>query len=273
VLGDRRRADGTWDWEVVPGVALVRITSFGEHTAADLAAALAAIERLPGLRGLVLDLRGNPGGLLSAAVEVCDQFLDEGVIVSTRGRRSAAGAAAVLDVRRASRGAAVPGAAMAVLIDGLSASAAEIVAACLQDNRRATIVGSRSFGKATVQTLLPLADDRGMLKLTTSEYLRTGSGTIHRRAGDDDSHAWGVRPDPGFEITPTAESLARARRWRQARDMPSGRHPVANAASAPAESDAVLAAALRMMSAATDADLGGEKKTPGHADEAAGAGL
>lgn len=275
VLGDRRRADGTWDWEVVPGVALVRITSFGEHTAADLAAALAAIERLPGLRGLVLDLRGNPGGLLSAAVEVCDQFLDEGVIVSTRGRRSAAGAAAVLDVRRASRGAAVPGAAMAVLIDGLSASAAEIVAACLQDNRRATIVGSRSFGKATVQTLLPLADDRGMLKLTTSEYLRTGSGTIHRRAGDDDSHAWGVRPDPGFEITPTAESLARARRWRQARDMPSGRHPAARAgaASTPAESDAVLAAALRMMSAATDADLGGEKKTPGHADEAAGAGL
>jgi hypothetical protein len=114
-----------------------------------------------------------------------------------------------------------------------------------------------------------------MLKLTTSEYLRTGSGTIHRRAGDDDSRAWGVRPDPGFEIAPTAESLARARRWRQARDMPSGRHPAARAgaASTPAESDAVLAAALRMMSAATDADLGGEKKTPGHADEAAGAGL
>jgi len=124
VLGDRRRADGTWDWEVVPGVALVRVTSFGEHTAGDLAAALDAIERLPELRGLVLDLRGNPGGLLSAAVDVCDQFLDDGVIVSTRGRRSATGAAAVLDVRRAGRGAACAGVPIAVLIDGLSASAA-----------------------------------------------------------------------------------------------------------------------------------------------------
>lgn len=178
VLGDRRRADGTWEWEVVPGVALVRITSFGERTPTDLAAALEAIQRLPGLRGLVLDLRGNPGGLLTAAVEVCDQFLDEGVIVSTRGRRSATGEAAVLEIRRAGRGAAVAGVPMAVLIDGLSASAAEIVAACLQDNRRATIVGSRSFGKGTVQTLLPLADDRGMLKLTTSEHLRPDAGAI-----------------------------------------------------------------------------------------------
>jgi carboxyl-terminal processing protease len=275
VLGDRRRADGTWEWEVVPGVALVRITSFGEHTVADLATALAAIERLPGLRGLVLDLRGNPGGLLSAAVEVCDQFLDDGVIVSTRGRQSASGAAAVLDVRRAGRGAAVTGMPMAVLIDGLSASAAEIVAACLQDNRRATIVGSRSFGTGTVQTLLPLADDRGMLKLTTSEYLRPGSGAIHRRAGDDDTRDWGVRPDQGFEVAPTAESLTRTRRWRQARDMPPGSHAAAThvTAAAPEEIDEVLAAALRMMSAAAAADLGGKEKTPGHADDSANAGL
>lgn len=252
VLGDRRRADGGWEWEVVPGVALVRITTFGEQTAADLAAALAAIERLPDLRGMVLDLRGNPGGLLSAAVEVCDQFLDEGVIVSTRGRRSAAGGMAVLDVRRAGRGAAVVGLPMAVLIDGLSASAAEIVAACLQDHGRATVVGSRSFGKGTVQTLLPLADDRGMLKLTTSEYLRPGAGTIHRRAGDDDDRDWGVRPDAGFEVAPTAAALARTRRWRQARDMPPGRTALVRdeGQAGPAEIDEVLAAALRAVAPA-----------------------
>jgi carboxyl-terminal processing protease len=253
VLGDRRRADGSWEWEVVPGVALVRITSFGEHTATDLATALASIERQPGLRGLVLDLRGNPGGLLSAAVEVCDQLLDEGVIVATRGRRSATGEAAVLDTRRAERGAAVAGVPVAVLIDGLSASAAEIVAACLQDNRRATIVGSRSFGKGTVQTLLPLADDRGMLKLTTSEYLRPNAGTIHRRSGDGDEHGWGVQPDAGFEVTPTAAALSRLRRWREARDMPPGRHgssqASAAAAVAPAEVDEVLAVALEIFTA------------------------
>jgi carboxyl-terminal processing protease len=253
VLGDRRRADGSWEWEVVPGVALVRITSFGEHTATDLATALASIERQPGLRGLVLDLRGNPGGLLSAAVEVCDQLLDEGVIVATRGRRSATGEAAVLDTRRAERGAAVAGVPVAVLIDGLSASAAEIVAACLQDNRRATIVGSRSFGKGTVQTLLPLADDRGMLKLTTSEYLRPNAGTIHRRSGDGDEHGWGVQPDAGFEVTPTAAALSRLRRWREARDMPPGRHgssqAAAAAAAAPAEVDEVLAVALEIFTA------------------------
>ena len=182
---------------------------------------------------------------------------------------------AVLDVRRAGRGAAVSGLPMAVLIDGLSASAAEIVAACLQDNGRATVVGSRSYGKGTVQTLLPLADDRGMLKLTTSEYLRPNAGTIHRRAGDGDDRDWGVRPDAGFEVAPTAESLARTRRWRQARDMPPGPHAAAAAttAAAPPAIDEVLAAAVRMISAAAaPAHLGREEKTAGHADEAAGAG-
>ena len=270
VLGDRRRPDGSWDWmlEDEPGVAFVRNASFGDHTAADLDAALEAIERESAgrLRGLVLDLRGNPGGLLSAACETCDRFLDEGVIVSTAGRRSAAGEAESTTVRRAEPGAAVPGVPLAVLVDGLTASAAEIVAACLQDHGRATVVGSRSFGKGTVQSILPLSDGRSLLKLTTSEYLRPSRVAIHRRPGDGDDAVWGVSPDAGYEIAPTAEQLERTRAWRRARDVADRG---AATAAAPRAADPVLATALRRFSAPpAAADLRGEKEAAGHADDA-----
>jgi carboxyl-terminal processing protease len=290
VLGDRRRPDGSWDWMLEDdgaprGVAIVRITSFGEHTADDLAAALAEIEKPAGgtdragrLRGLVLDLRGNPGGLLSAAVEVCDQFLDEGVIVSTRGRGESvtapgvgsAAAEGMRGVRRAAKGAVLRGVPLAVLVDGLTASAAEIVAACLQDHRRATIVGSRTFGKGTVQSILPLSDGRGLLKLTTSEYLRPGMANIHRRPGDGDEAVWGVSPDRGFEIVPTAASVERLRRWRRDRDLPRSPAAVAAVTGNPGEVDPVLAASLPLFSTgpAAAADLGRQKEAAGDADDA-----
>lgn len=267
VLGDRRRPDGSWQWllEDEPGIALVRIVSFGEHTAADLDAALATIDREAAdrLRGLVLDLRGNPGGLLGAAVDTCDRFLDEGVIVSTAGRRSGAAEAGV--TRRAGPGAALAGVPLAVLVDGLTASAAEIVAACLQDNRRATVVGSRTYGKGTVQSIVPLSDGESLLKLTTSEYLRPSRANIHRRPGDGDDAVWGVTPDAGFEITPPAATLERTRGWRRARDL-GDRGPAASAA--PRSADPVLATALRLFSPPAT-ELGGEKKTAGHAHQPA----
>lgn len=241
VLGDRRRPDGTWDWmlEGEPGVGLVRIVGFGERTAADVEAALRSIAAQPGLRGVVIDLRGNPGGLLSAAVEVCDLLLDEGVIVSTRGRRDAAGAEPRLEIREAQPGRVLADVPLVVLIDGLTASAAEIVAACLQDSGRARVVGSRSYGKGTVQSILPLSDGRGLLKLTTSEYLRPGKVAIHRRQGDGDDAVWGVLPDRGLEIVPTAEALDRLQTWRRNRDfaVAAGRRP-------PREVDRVLARAV-----------------------------
>jgi carboxyl-terminal processing protease len=253
VLGDRRREDGTWQWmvEAEPGVALVRILSFGEQTAADLDTALATIEREAGggLRGLVIDLRGNPGGLLAAAVETCDRFLDEGVIVSTAGRRSGAAEAGV--TRRAQPGTACAGVPVAVLVDGLTASAAEIVAACLQDHRRATVVGSRTYGKGTVQSILPLSDGRSLLKLTTSEYLRPSRANIHRRAGDGDDAVWGVTPDAGCEITPTAASLERTRAWRRARDLAGAAGGVP-----PREIDPVLAVALQLLSGSSGNSVG-----------------
>lgn len=265
VLGDRREADGRWSWmlEGVPGVGYVRITSFGERTATELAAACAALESGEGVRGVVLDLRGNPGGLLSAAVEVCDLLLDDGVIVHTRKRPSDAGSS-VLDARRATAGARLSGVPIVVLVDGLTASAAEIVAACLQDSRRATVVGGRTFGKGTVQSILSLSDDRGLLKLTTSEYLRPSRASIDRRGGGDDD-PWGVSPDAGCELAPTAETLARVATWRRTRDA-AGPVPAWMAAHGlPGDVDPVLARGLEALSAPAGgtADLGGEKEAAG----------
>jgi carboxyl-terminal processing protease len=255
VQGDRRRADGSWAWmlEGEPGVAYVRITSFGERTGAEFAAAVEAIAAEGDLRGVVLDLRDNPGGLLEAAVAVSDMLIDEGLIVATRGRH---GGGSRVDERRAETGLVLPGVPVAALIDGLSASAAEIVAACLQDAGRATLVGSRTFGKGTVQSLLPLADGRGLLKLTTSEYLRPSRKPIHRLPGAGDDEAWGVLPDAGFEVTPTAEAVARLRDWRRWRDVvpPPGAPTTGAVASGgvlPCEIDDVLAKALDVF-AATD---------------------
>jgi carboxyl-terminal processing protease len=109
---------------------------------------------------------------------------------------------------------------MAVLVDGLTASAAEVVAACLQDHGRAIVVGNRSFGKGTVQSIMPLSDGSGLLKLTTSEYLRPSRTNIHRRSHEDESDAdWGVSPDRGCEITPTGRQLEALQAWRRIRDV------------------------------------------------------
>lgn len=268
VLGDRRRTDGSWDWEIEgePGTWFVRITSFGDRTAAELRRALDAIGDSQATaespaRGLVIDLRGNPGGLLAAAVECCDHLLDDGVIVSTRGR-AAAGDVVAVDVRKATRGAAVAGLPIAVLVDGLTASAAEVMAACLQDHGRAVVVGSRTFGKGTVQSLLPLSDGSGLVKLTTSEYVRPSQANIDRRADDDAATTWGVMPDTGCEIMPSGRQVELAKQWRRSRDAvaPIGRSQPAVAmshATLPRQMDVALAAAidrLRTTHAAERAD-------------------
>ena len=183
------------------------------------------------------------------------------MIVSTTGRPPANGST----TRRAEPGAALPGVPLAVLVDGLTASAAEIVAACLQDNGRAKIVGSRTYGKGTVQSLLPLSDGRSLLKLTTSEYLRPSQANIHRRPGAGEDAIWGVTPDAGFEIAPPAKALERTRAWRRARDLPGAGRPVAGR---PRDVDPVLATALRAFSL-RPAELAGEEEAAGHADDPA----
>jgi carboxyl-terminal processing protease len=277
VLGDRRRPDGTWSFRIEdePDVGLLRITSFGERTAGEIDAALASLATEPSLRGIVLDLRGNPGGLLSAAVAVCDRFVQSGVIVATRGRREGA-EEPPLEPREATAGEMCAGVPMVVLIDGLTASAAEIVAACMQDHGRAAIVGSRTFGKGTVQSVVPLGGGDGLLKLTTAEYVRPRGAAIHRRPDDRDDATWGVVPDRGAEIAPPAASLERLRRWRRQRDAVAvpGRPASSATSMASRAMDEVLAVALDTLAHASVAptQFGGEKETARDADDTVAAG-
>ena len=160
-----------------PGFGYVRISEFSETTGQELDAALAGLRktnRAP-LKGLVLDLRNNPGGVLEAAVAVADAFLDSGVIVSAKGRTPES-----KFEMSATPGDALKGAPIVVLVDGGSASAAEIVAGALKDDHRATLMGRTTFGKGSVQTVLPLGDDRA-LKLTTSLYYTPSGASINHR--------------------------------------------------------------------------------------------
>ena len=155
------------------GYAYLRIVSFNNHTLHDVARHLAKLKTENGLplKGLLIDLRDNPGGILDSAVAVSDLFLKEGVIVSTKGRFYDAN-----QVFTASNSDILNGAPMVVLINKGSASAAEILAGALKDNKRAIIVGTRSYGKGSVQSLIPLGNGQTALKLTTAKYY-TPSGT------------------------------------------------------------------------------------------------
>jgi carboxyl-terminal processing protease len=160
-----------------PGYVYIRIAQFQEDTGAELKTKLAKLRgKQDSWRGAVLDLRSNPGGLLTSAVEISDDFLDSGKIVSTRGRLKQT------DLTfSATPGDLLDGAPMVVLVDNGTASAAEIVAGALKDNHRALIMGRRTFGKGSVQTVLPL-DDTHAVKLTTARYF-TPSGTSIQAAG------------------------------------------------------------------------------------------
>ncbi len=173
--------------ERLPGeVGYVRITQFSDSTPDDLAASLAGLvqhgsdARMRPLRGLVLDLRGNPGGVLEAAVSVADAFLDSGVIVRADGRTAEA-----RFEMAATSGDALDGQPVVVLVDGGSASGSEIVAGALRDHGRATLMGERTFGKGSVQTVIPLRDGQA-LKLTTSRYFTPSGLSIHERGLEPD---------------------------------------------------------------------------------------
>jgi carboxyl-terminal processing protease len=175
-----------------PGFGYVRITSFSETTADDVTRAIAALKRdnPKGLQGLVLDLRNNPGGVLEAGVAVADAFLNDGIIVTADGRTP--------DARfrmEATPGDLIDGAELVVLVNGGSASASEIVAGALKDHHRAELIGHKTYGKGSVQTVMPLAQG-GAIKLTTSRYYTPSGVSIHGK---------GIIPDivaDGPELSP-----------------------------------------------------------------------
>jgi carboxyl-terminal processing protease len=164
------------------GLAYVRLSSFAESTPRDLAQAARQMRELAGgeLLGVVLDLRNNPGGVLDAAVRVADAFLDSGMIVRGTGRARQA-----RFEQQARPGDELEGVPTVVIVNGGSASASEIVAAALQDHHRAQIVGERTYGKGSVQTVMPLGGDSA-IKLTTSRYLTPAGRTINGRGVDPD---------------------------------------------------------------------------------------
>lgn len=196
VLGDTRNADGTWNYTLRerPEIGFVRIDTFADETDDRLREVLRQLME-KGVQGIILDLRSDPGGRLDVAVGVCDAFIRSGVIVTTQTRSG------VVKERFTASGKAIcPDTPLAVLINRFSASASEIVAACLQDHGRAVIVGERSFGKGTVQELLDMEPGLGRLKLTTASYRRPSGKDIHRSVNARKEDDWGVRPNPGYEV-------------------------------------------------------------------------
>jgi carboxyl-terminal processing protease len=184
-------------WEVSGDVGIININSFSKNTGAGVRAAILGIEKSLGRRptGYVVDLRSNPGGLLDQAIEVSDVFLEHGEIVSQRGREKN-------DIERyyARPGDDTKGAPVVVLVDAGSASAAEIVAGALQDHHRAIVMGERSFGKGSVQTLLPLSTDTA-LRLTTARYY-TPSGKSVQEGGIEPDLRVPQLSDPDYKTRP-----------------------------------------------------------------------
>ena len=217
VHGDWRQPDGEWDFTLKENsnIAYLRLLQFGAMSVEEMRSSLEEISETSD--GLILDLRNNSGGLLDAAIEICDMFLGkEQLIVSTRGRQGKmikenfSSTAPLYD----------PAKPMVIIVNRNSASASEIVAACLQDHGRTVIVGERSWGKGTVQNVIPIERGKSALKLTTASYWRPNGNNINRF--DDEasqSGVWGVLPGQEHAVELTEEELFENARQRNMKDL------------------------------------------------------
>lgn len=213
IVGDRRDGDGRWVFALKndPRIAQIRILSFGDRTAAEFAKLLPKLLS-EGVQACVIDLRDNGGGSLSSAVGICEMLLPaRQTIVETRGRDDVVLQRYATKVE--GKYVALP---LAVIVNQNSASAAEIVAACLQDHHRAAIVGERSFGKGTVQQLLPVGN--GLLKLTWARFWRPSGANIQREENSSAEGVWAVSPDAGDECKLSADEYGAWRSYRDQRD-------------------------------------------------------
>jgi carboxyl-terminal processing protease len=233
VLGDLRKPANAEDWDYFidkPNkIAYLRLTTFNEDSADEMRKAVRQVKK-EGVRGLIVDLRANPGGLLKSAVEITNLFVAEGRIVSTKGRNQEEEVFDARDDR-----AVLPSkqeCPMVVLVNKFSASASEIVSAALQDHDRAVIVGERSYGKGSVQNVIRMEGGKSALKLTTASYWRPSGKNIHRFPDSKDNDEWGVKPDAGFAIHMKDEERLQYMLYRRDRDIVHGK-AAAPAAPAP----------------------------------------
>lgn len=213
VLGDHYKSDGKWEF-MLDGenkIGYVRLTQFGRQSADELAAVMQELKDR-GMKALVLDLRFNPGGLLSQAISIADLFIESGTIVSTEGRNSEP------RTWEASEPGTFSGFPMAVLVNRFSASASEIVSACLQDHKRAAIIGERTFGKGLVQNVVDIDQGQSAIKLTTAGYLRPSGANIDRYTAEDNEE-WGVTPEKDLDIRMSRQELAEYAEARRERDI------------------------------------------------------
>jgi len=225
VLGDLRLENNLKQWDFMLDkesmIAYIRITTFAENTVADLTKVVDQLQA-DGVKGLILDLRGNPGGLLKAAIKVSELFLPVGTrVVSTVGRSQEE---VVHDAEKpaASKGGPYIRYPIAILVNRFSASASEIVAGALQEAGRAVIIGERTYGKGSVQTVIDMEGKTSALKLTTATYF-VGKGdkkkNIHRFPDSKETDQWGVKPNDGYEIKLSDEERISYAKWRRLRDI------------------------------------------------------
>lgn len=211
VKGWTQKNAGAWDFMIDRdnGIGYVRLTNFTRESAQEVATAIKNIKESNG-KAIILDLRANPGGLLTAATEIADQFLSQGNIVSTRTAANIETSPPV-DAHPSRNDITMP---TVVLVNQYSASASEIVSGALKDQKRALIVGERTFGKGSVQMLYPIARNEAFLKLTTSHYYLPSGRCLHR---EEDSVDWGVEPDVSIDMTP--DEMRNALKLRQEMDV------------------------------------------------------
>jgi C-terminal peptidase prc len=196
VLGVTRREDDSWDFMLDPEskIGYIHLTQFAPNSFRDMEEAVKKLSKM-GLKGLVLDLRNNPGGMLTTAVQISDLFIDDGLIVTIKPRVG----------QEQSYGGSSEGSyldfPMVCLTNDGSASGSEIVAACLQDHKRAVILGERSYGKGSVQNVQPFPSTGGEIKLTTASFWRPNGKNLNKSStkGLEDED-WGVRPDTGYVV-------------------------------------------------------------------------
>jgi len=223
-----------------PGYGYLRITGFSETTSDDVNHAIARLKRdnPGGIKGLVLDLRNNPGGVLEAGVAVADAFLNDGVIVTADGRTP--------DARfemDATPGDVIDGAPLVVLVNGGSASASEIVAGALKDHGRAELIGHKTYGKGSVQTVMPLTHG-GAVKLTTSRYFTPSGASIHGKGIVPDIVAQGAEDPPAELLTGKNASSLQSRDKEVSLALGTLKDQVRVAAAAASKGPAGSAAAL-----------------------------
>lgn len=205
VVGFKRNQDDSWDYVIDPEnkICYVRLTQFARSTVRDLELVMKRLSKI-GIKGFVLDLRFNPGGLLDSAVKISDLFIDDGMIVTIKPRN---GPETSYVGKSDGSYTVFP---MVCLVNGFSASGSEIVAACLQDHNRAVVMGSRSYGKGSVQTILPFETQGGnaALKVTTATFWRPNGRNLNKAStSGKDEDEWGVTPNKGYNLKLSIKEL------------------------------------------------------------------